>query len=360
VAERPVYVPPKWYPACAQRHAYDAEPFPPAGAVVAYDRGVWRVTASRYLTEVEWNDGDRERYAALGQRDRKNWRWAPYRVEVEFAGGVLPDAFKRHAEDDGMGGVLDVHAGSNTEWWVYPHGRWPQCSCCGEPMPCRAELQDLKVDAAMQKMETMGAKMPGCCWGCGEPVTRRHKTVRYAGENLDLPGGPGVVFHIRQSCHYLAVKYETRWLAADTSRRRILTWPKCRGALHWYPDGSNTCKDGEPDCQGWVTHNHGSQYWLYGAHSRMPRRPDYRDPDLPQGRPDGEPRGLIRLDDGDAEDGRPDCPGSLVTHEDGTQECVRGGRDDCWDGSKYRHAETRACSSFTHGCPKCETTEGLA
>ena len=59
-------------------------------------------------------------------------------------------------------------------------------------------------------------------------------------------------------------------------------------------------------------------------------------------------------------DGTPACPGTLLVHAEGSEVCTRGGLDDCWDGSKYSHAERRDCASQSHGCPTCEATEGLS
>lgn len=377
-----VWVPREWYPECAQRYVMeDEKPFPPAGSVIGYARGVWRVTASRYLTEIEWNDADRERYRSLGQRDRLAWRWAPYRVEVEFVGGILPDAFKASVSDAPTG-ALDVHADRRSpDWWVYPHGRWPRCSCCGEPMPCRAELTDLRVDAGAERFEELASRLPGCCWGCGEPVTRRQKTVRYVGDNLDLPGGPAVVFHARSSCHYAASKYEERWLKANPSRSRIITYPKCPASLYWHADGSSECGSGHPDCQGHRSHQHGHQagcghipggcprgcVWPKGQSYCNPKRvgrPLYRDPDLPQGDITGVGVARSMVADlfdggGDPQDGRPTCPGDLLVHKDGTRECIAGGLGDCWGGDTYRHARHRDCQAMSHGCPRCETYQDL-
>jgi hypothetical protein len=120
-------------------------------------------------------------------------------------------------------------------WDVYRDGRWPQCSCCGEPMPCRAEVQDRQIDAAMDRVEEMSKRLPGCCWGCGNPITSRQQSVIYAGENLDLPGGPDVRFHLRLDCLSAATAYETKWLSVDHSRRRMLTYPKCSGSCSGTP-----------------------------------------------------------------------------------------------------------------------------
>jgi hypothetical protein len=147
------------------------------------------------------------------------------------------------------------------------------CSCCGEPMPCRAELEDREVTASLKQVEKWAGRLPGCCWGCGEPINRRHKSVAYPGDNLDLPGGPTVVFHTRASCRGWAQAYELRWIAVDPRRERVLTWPKCGGILVVHGDGSSECSSGtgplghehrgEHDCRGHLTHDHGSHAACY-------------------------------------------------------------------------------------------------
>lgn len=161
-------------------------------------------------------------------------------------------------------------------WDLYPEsGRWPQCSCCGEPMPCRAELEDREVGKQLDVVEKLASRMPGCCWGCGEPITSRQKAVTYPGDNLDLPGGQPVRFHTRRDCHWMAAQYELRWIAADPRNERVLTWPECGGILVVHRDGSSECmsgpgpfggvRTGEPNCEGHLTHDHGATTACYVA-----------------------------------------------------------------------------------------------
>src|SRR5205085_8291397 len=105
-------------------------------------------------------------------------------------------------------GEIRVPAGTFTSWHVYQDGRWPQCSCCGEPMPCRAELEDRQVTQSLDRIARLEAIPPGACWACAEPITRRQKVVTYPGENLDLPGGQQPYFHTRGQCRPSAERYE--------------------------------------------------------------------------------------------------------------------------------------------------------
>lgn len=360
----------RWYPDCTQ-HSYERRP--DVGMVLAMGHAVWRIVA---VEDIPWSDADRRMFDGGGFRVRpgakaEDWLHRPFRVAAEWIGGVRPE----WVTDEQRTGHITIRSTHTPSWKVYPGGRWPQCSCCGEPMPCRAAITDVKVDAEMERLATMDARLPGTCWGCGEPVTSRQRSVTYSGDNVDLPGGPTVVFHARRACSHLAEKYELRWLEGDPTRVRMLTWPKCRGCLYWHADGSSECVGGHPDCRGFETHAHGSQagcaYMDDGCRRCPPgppggsycnpkrlRRPWMRPADLPQGGDSGRPGGVVDLDA--ADDGQEKCPGTLLVHRDGSTVCVRGGLDDCWDGSKYAHAKRRDCREQSAGCPTCETTEDLS
>jgi hypothetical protein len=222
------------------------------------DHAVWRVTA---VTDQALTDQDRDVWLAAGMPDLATWPGRPYRVDVDHVGGAVPAGITG-------GACMDVPARRSTPegWHTYRGERWPMCSCCGEPMPCRAELQDQEIDRSLRRIDKLMARRPGCCWGCAEPITARQKVVTYPGDNLDLPGGPAVVFHTRQDCYRFAAQYELRWLATDPRHQRILTWPACAGILVVHHDGSSECRggtglfgvarDGQPGCGGHLTHDH--------------------------------------------------------------------------------------------------------
>jgi hypothetical protein len=191
--------------------------------------------------------------------------------------------------------TIDIRTGQNYTWNIYRSAtRWPQCSCCGEPVPCRAQLQDDEIAAGMNRIESLVARQPGNCWHCEERITHRQKAVTYPGDNLDLPGGPEVQFHARESCAYYACKYESRWIAQDPRRERILTWPTCPGILVVHGDGSSECQtgrgplgedhEGQNGCQGHTTHDHGTRTACYVGDSWLAS---------PQNMP-GCPRGCTR------------------------------------------------------------------
>lgn len=242
---------------------------PAVGAVVVLHRGVWKVTDVELLP---LNDDDRDEWLERGMPDLDTWRRRPYQLVLEYLGGLVPAGFD--PADTANEVTLPVHPRDDEpEWHVYPSGRWARCSCCGHPMPCPDELRDRAVNASLLLLELHTLKQPGCCWGCGEPITRRQKYVTYPGDNLDLPGGMEVRFHRKygeHGCSDRAERYELRWIAGDPRRERILTWPDCPGALAVHADGSSecttaehmlgSCTEGPPDCRGHLTHNHNYLY----------------------------------------------------------------------------------------------------
>lgn len=236
---------------------------PKTDDVLAHEHGVWKVTG---LVDLPLSDEDRDHWLEAGMPDLDTWYRRPYEVHVEHVGGVRPEGF-------GVKATMTPAPGRMVGWFVYPGGRWAQCSCCGEPMPCRAELQDREVRSALNRIDKLARRRPGCCWACEEKIGPRQKAVTYDGDNLDLPGGLAVHFHTRRACWDSATRYEERWLAVDPRRERILTWPKCGGLLLVHADGSSDCLsahsptgwrcESAPDCRGHLTHDHGTQSACY-------------------------------------------------------------------------------------------------
>jgi hypothetical protein len=241
---------------------------PEAGDLIAQDHAVWRV---EQVADLPLDDADRQKWLDHGMPDPETWPQRPYQVNAEWVGGKEPAWSKRGGSR--KLGIIRVPAGKYTSWRVYQGERWPQCSCCGEPMPCRAELEDRQVTASLDSLARLEAIPPGACWACAEPITTRQKTVTYPGENLDLPGGQQVYFHTRRGCVRQAHEYEERWVAADPRRERILTWPHCDGILVVHADGSSECQPGQtqlrgevkpqPDCRGHLTHDHSAHQACY-------------------------------------------------------------------------------------------------
>jgi hypothetical protein len=114
-------------------------------------------------------------------------------------------------------------------WVLHPH--YPVCRDCGEPWPCRELEITREVRRQAEEVDRLAAILPGCCWGCAEPVTSRQKSVRFGGENLLLPGAPPPVFYLRLKsagglpCLSGAVRYEEKWVPAVPGRRWRLSCP---------------------------------------------------------------------------------------------------------------------------------------
>lgn len=191
---RPLIPDPRWRP---DRTRNVARPAP--GDLVALEHRVWLV---RDVADVERTADEHLAAPSAGRLSR-----GPYVVGLTWAGGVLPD--------DDPDGVYEVRipADARHAWQVYPRGRWPRCSCCGEPTPCRLELQDRQVDAAVARLEHAESVLPGCCWACREPISRRQRSIAFPGDNLVLPGADGVRFHDRPRCLGAARAYEEQRMA---------------------------------------------------------------------------------------------------------------------------------------------------
>lgn len=216
---------------------------------MALRHAVWRVLE---VVAVEMDADELDAWAKASMPDP--WIDAPFDVVLQHVGGACTD----WASGKVVARCRPWRHYPHRIWHVYPpSGRWPQCSCCGEPVPCRAELQDREVSAGLQRVERLASRQPGHCWGCGEPLTARQKKIGYPGDNVDFPGGIEVWFHLRRTCGYSARQYELRWLTADPTRARVLTWPMCPGVLVVHGDASSECEGtSAPGCAGHLTHDH--------------------------------------------------------------------------------------------------------
>ncbi len=255
---------------------------PEVGRLMVYKQTVWRVVA--IVEAAELDDTARDLWLAEGMPDLATWVCRPYRLEVSYVGGRRPEGLKVENRIPGVDAdqIFGVTVKAQPphrpwQWRVYAGERWPMCSCCGEPMPCDAELQDQMVAAQTFELAQLEAKMPGACWACNEPITVRQKFAEYPGDNLDRPGAEAPRFHLRARCWHAATQYELRWIAADPRNQRVLTYPKCGGWLIVHHDGSSECVDRsasavvsglfsppEPDCRGHDTHDHSGHAACYG------------------------------------------------------------------------------------------------
>ena len=208
------------------------------GDLLAFDREVWRVIENRPVPVVDWDDDDRERFEAWRRKGvtEEEWRFRPLVLMAEPASG----GERVHLEVKPYAGMRPL------AYVLHPH--YPRCSECGRPWPCPELGITHEVRKQSAEMERLSAILPGCCWSCGEPVTRRQKSIAFEGENLLLPGAPPVAFHLRSGkpyCSSAAVSYEKRWVAADPGRHPRLY---CTGRLIIHVDAPECTED--PFCPG--------------------------------------------------------------------------------------------------------------
>lgn len=207
-------LPYRWYPdgTVSKRR-------PDVGDLIPHEHAVWRIVEVRDIPEA-----DRDRY-----------RDCPFVLTLRPA---------TITGDDPRARDHDIHIGRPKwrSWDVYPDEHYPICACCHEPVPCRAEM-------AKREAERMGERLnrfsqAGVCAYCGEVIRPRQKSVTFAGDNLELPGGPPVSFHLRGKPHCIngAIQYEKRWVAADPDNRPWRLY--CPGSVVNHNDGTYECSRG--------------------------------------------------------------------------------------------------------------------
>jgi hypothetical protein len=224
------------------------------GDLIVVDRKIWSVIEARPDPVVDWHEQDHRYYewhcgpsevvpGQIRRRkpnegcSREEWPLRPLCVMAEPSGGGTREHFEVRP-------YLRPRA-----YVLHPH--YPVCASCREPYPCRELDIEAAIDKQAEEFARLEAIMPGCCWACEEPVTSRHKAMSFDGENLLLPGGSPVVFHLRQkskggvSCLHSAMDYEERWVPAGAGRRWRLS---CPGNLVRHLDGQE-CSE-LTDCPG--------------------------------------------------------------------------------------------------------------
>jgi hypothetical protein len=217
----------------------DNERRPEAGRIVAWRHMAWRVVECAPVPEADWSQKDRETVATY----KPGWRaeYAPWTVVIR------PAAI---TGDDPRGRDSDVHlrvpAGWHYGFDTYPDEHYPVCAQCGEPVPCRETKARELTEAASRKADRYS--LPGVCPACQEMITARQKVLTF-GENLYVPFGPEVTFHVgRRDCCHSAAEYEKKW--AEMAPGRITTL-SCPGHVWMHADGAE-CSEGD-DCRGLKT-----------------------------------------------------------------------------------------------------------
>lgn len=210
-----------WTPALADRTTYSR---PDAGTLIAYDRAPHRVIEARDVPAIDWPDEYRDAWVTSGMPDP--WWRAPYYLILQ----PHPHGKRRHLLVPGERrlALLPEH--------------YAVCAVCGELSPCREITSQRSAEQVMERVEKLTRIMPGCCWGCGEPITSRQAVHAFPGDNLLMPTAPpDPVFHARSSCRSSAASYESLWVLADPSRPRSLLTLTCTGSVTVHGDGSAEC-----------------------------------------------------------------------------------------------------------------------
>ncbi|MBP2341052.1 hypothetical protein JOF41_007306 [Saccharothrix coeruleofusca] len=221
----------RWYPD-GTRSSYSP---PEVGDLVAWNHAAWRVVEVNPVPEDMWTDEEHRNVRLY--KPTAGTRVLPVRVVLRPA----------HLGDDVRTRHRDKHIRHRhgMEWFVFPTEHYPICARCHEPLPCREQLAAREAEAVIKRMNRY--TMPGVCPSCEQPVTIRTK-VRTFDENLEMPGGPPVTFHVgRSNCRWDAAAYEKRWVAQDPTNRR--TELSCPGTVTRHNDRSYECTEGR-GCRG--------------------------------------------------------------------------------------------------------------
>lgn len=215
-----------WQPALAahpRRHIHRPEP----GDLIAVNRQPYRVESIRDQPLGDWHDRARDEWAKAGMPDP--WSSAPFEVHV------------REAASGKRRGMIVVQPWF-WNWCEALPEHYAVCVHCGQLAPCREVTAERAAEREMAHFEHLTKILPGCCWGCSEPITARQRSVVFPGPNLLLPtAAPSPAFHLRRGCAVDAARYEEQWVRAGEKRPRSLLTLKCRGSLIVHGDGSAEC-----------------------------------------------------------------------------------------------------------------------
>jgi hypothetical protein len=219
---------PEWIP----EYARPERRAPEVGWLIGWNHAAWRVVSVVTLPSARWTPEIRQQVGArVGG--------TALRMTLRPVGWSHPDPLADRSKDV----ALDVVPGS-TQLHVFADEHYPVCAVCREPPPCRerwAERFAVSEMARMARYETAGV-----CPACKEPVAPKQRQVAFD-ENVVIPGGPPVVFHLRVDCLHQAEEYEKAWVRAAPERRR--TSLTCPGSVTNHGDGTYDCTEWS-ECRG--------------------------------------------------------------------------------------------------------------
>lgn len=207
------------------------------GTIIVWERRPYRIAESTPRPLTDWKPAYIEGWEKAGRPDPATWRYRPFILVLtpEYAPGL---EFRQRLESPG-----------NYYWTVLPE-HFAVCRLCNELPPCSHEWGESVLRHARVEMEAALRIIPGCCLGCGEPITSRQKRILFEGPNLARPdfADDTAVFHARHSCRSEARAYDDRWAAAEPGRARKLF---CEGHVRHHYDGTVECSQGV-ECPGAV------------------------------------------------------------------------------------------------------------
>lgn len=209
---------------------------PAEGAIVAWRHAAWRVVEIRDIPEDLRTEADHDRlkhYTATAREKSK-----PRALTLRPVGNS--DIKIRASQDCSVfiGGRQCYGASLNSTIHVFPDEHYPVCASCGEPVPCREK----EIEREMERADKNAGRyeLAGVCPSCQEPVTKRQKSMTF-GDNIEVPLGPPVTFHLRGECRDGAMRYEQQWAALDPKTRR--TTLSCPGTVTAHNDGTYECTE---------------------------------------------------------------------------------------------------------------------
>jgi hypothetical protein len=203
---------------------------PAPGSLIVNKHKVWRVIEVNPIDEPDWTDDERTHVL----RHKKAFRAANTPAHIVLRPAKVTSTDVRARDHDKH---YRVQRGS-LEWHVYRDEHYPICCQCGEPTPCRELLGKREAEKAIADMSRY--EDPNLCPSCQEPFTRRQKTHTFT-ENIEIPGGPPVTYHMRGKC----------WGAAEYEKKLLKLHPEmipqlhCPGRLTNHNDGTYECTAGE-------------------------------------------------------------------------------------------------------------------
>ncbi len=246
---------------------------PDVGQLIGWisSRKPWRVFRIDEIHQANWCDATLKTWQKEGRPPWETWAGREIGIGVEPPRSPSPNGRDRRA--------LRLCPWWSGEQWIPLTDPYPACVSCGLLWPCPCDDRNKEAAAAMADFERVAAILPGCCWGCGQPIAGRQRSITFDGDNLLLPGGGTVAFHTshsrkaargpsgNQTCRSEAEAYEERWVAADPGRLRRLHCPGIQYRHGTYTD----CTEGDR-CPGEDAHH---EDWVHCTARVMPPGPGH-------------------------------------------------------------------------------------